>query len=108
MNFTPFGTTFTTGGLPAGHQFATAKFAQQMNASGGSQILGVVNSDDQGITYLRPIDNNGTIALSLPQASGNSQANQVKLVNAFTQYRLVTEIGQCACLANIFVFFSLI
>lgn len=73
MNFTPFGTTFT-----AGHQFTTAKFAQQVGTTAGGQVVGLLSSDEQGVTYLRPVDTNGAaFTLSLPQASGNNQHNQV-------------------------------
>lgn len=76
MNFTsPFvtGTTFTTGTLQAGHQFTTAKFAQQVGTTAGGQVLGLLSSDEQGVTYLRPVDTNGTFALTtLPQTSGNN------------------------------------
>ncbi|KAG8270826.1 hypothetical protein J6590_076512 [Homalodisca vitripennis] len=79
MNFTPFGTTFTAGALPAGHQFTTAKFAQQVGTTAGGQVVGLLSSDEQGVTYLRPVDTNGAaFTLSLPQASGNnSQHNQI-------------------------------
>ncbi|XP_054284387.1 myoneurin-like isoform X1 [Macrosteles quadrilineatus] len=76
MNF-PFGTTFA-----AGHQFTTAKFAQQVGTTGGGQVVGLLSSDEQGVTYLRPVDaGNGAFTISLPQASGNnSQHNQQQIM----------------------------
>lgn len=89
MNFTsPFvtGTTFTTGTLQAGHQFTTAKFAQQVGTTAGGQVLGLLSSDEQGVTYLRPVDTNGTFALTLPQTSGNS-SQQVGRQRFLVAYR---------------------
>lgn len=60
MNFTPFATTFNSN-IPSGGavaQFTTAKFAHQVGGGAG-QVLGVLSSDEAGVTYLRPVDTNG-------------------------------------------------
>lgn len=87
MNFTPFGTTFSTNSLPAStnasvHQLAStgAKFsAHNMAAAATGQVLGVLSSDDGGVTYLRPVDTNGfTVNLAQQQPVASSQQhNQV-------------------------------
>lgn len=79
MNFTPF-IPFTSG-LPVNTasvpQLSNAKFANATAAPGGSQVVAVLNSDESGVTYLRPIDTNG-FAFNLG-ALNNQQHNQVKM-----------------------------
>ena len=72
MNFTPF-SGFTTGSLPTGtvHQFATAKFAQ--NLTTGGQVVGVLSGGEGGVHYLRPVDPNGFAVAQ----SGNNQQHQI-------------------------------
>ncbi|KAG5324057.1 ZG46 protein, partial [Pseudoatta argentina] len=71
MNFTPFSSF--TGSLPTGtvHQFATAKFAQ--NLTTGGQVVGVLSGGEGGVHYLRPVDPNGFAVAQ----SGNSQQQQI-------------------------------
>jgi len=71
MNFTPF--PGFTGSLPTGtvHQFATAKFAQ--NLTTGGQVVGVLSGGEGGVHYLRPVDPNGFAVAQ----SGNSQQQQI-------------------------------
>ena len=73
MNFTPF-SGFTTGSLPAGtvHQFATAKFAQ--NLTTGGQVVGVLSGGEGGVHYLRPVDPNG---FTVATQGGNGQPQQI-------------------------------
>lgn len=75
MNFTPF-TGFTTGSLPTGtvHQFATAKFAQ--NLTTGGQVVGVLSGGEGGVHYLRPVDPNG---FAVAQGSNNQQPQIISL-----------------------------
>lgn len=68
MNFTPF-TGFTTPGTV--HQFATAKFAQ--NITTGGQVVGVLSGGEGGVHYLRPVDPNGFAVAQ----SGNNQQQQI-------------------------------
>ncbi|BET01544.1 ZnF_C2H2 [Nesidiocoris tenuis] len=76
MNFTPFGTTFSgalppTGGAVA--QFTTAKFAHQVGAGAGAgQVVGLLSSDEAGVTYLRPVDANGFTLNIAGQGGGNN------------------------------------
>ena len=72
MNFTPF-PGFTTGSLPTGtvHQFATAKFAQ--NLPTGGQVVGVLSGGEGGVHYLRPVDPNGFAVAQ----GGNNQQQQI-------------------------------
>lgn len=72
MNFTPF-PGFATGSLPSGtvHQFATAKFAQ--NLTTGGQVVGVLSGGEGGVHYLRPVDPNGFAVAQ----GGNSQQQQI-------------------------------
>ncbi|XP_014248466.1 zinc finger and BTB domain-containing protein 49-like isoform X2 [Cimex lectularius] len=82
MNFTPFGTTFsgalpTTGGAVA--QFTTAKFAHQVG-SGGGQVVGLLSSDDAGVTYLRPVDANGFTLNLAQQSTGNNSDNNPQII----------------------------
>ncbi|KAL2739748.1 zinc finger protein 384-like isoform X1 [Vespula maculifrons] len=72
MNFTPF-PGFTTGSLPTGtvHQFATAKFAQ--NLTTGGQVVGVLSGGEGGVHYLRPVDPNGFAVAQ----GGNNQQQQI-------------------------------
>lgn len=71
MNFTPF-PGFTTGSLPTGtvHQYATAKFQQNMQAG---QVLGVLSTGEGGVHYLRPVDPN---SFAVTQG-GNNQQQQI-------------------------------
>ncbi|XP_071638938.1 uncharacterized protein [Temnothorax longispinosus] len=71
MNFTPF--PGFTGSLPTGtvHQFATAKFAQ--NLTTGGQVVGVLSGGEGGVHYLRPVDPNGFAVAQ----SGNNQQQQI-------------------------------
>lgn len=57
MNYNPFGTPFTAS-IPAAtvHQYATAKLAQNVAASG--QVVGVLSGGDGGVHYLHPLDPN--------------------------------------------------
>lgn len=73
MNFTPF-QGFTTGSLPTGtvHQFATAKFAQ--NLTTGGQVVGVLSGGEGGVHYLRPVDPNG---FAVATQGGNNQQQQI-------------------------------
>lgn len=73
MNFTPF-PGFTTGSLPTGtvHQFATAKFAQ--NLTTGGQVVGVLSGGEGGVHYLRPVDPNG---FAVATQSTNNQQQQI-------------------------------
>lgn len=75
MNFTPF-PGFTTGSLPTGtvHQFATAKFAQ--NLTTGGQVVGVLSGGEGGVHYLRPVDPNG---FTVAQSAGNQQQQIITL-----------------------------
>ena len=72
MNFTPF-PGFTTGSLPSGtvHQFATAKFAQ--NLTTGGQVVGVLSGGEGGVHYLRPVDPNGFTVAAAQSASNQQQ-----------------------------------
>lgn len=80
MNFTPFLTPFTSTALPVNSgsvpQLSTAKFANATTATGGGQVVAVLNSDESGVTYLRPIDTNGFV--NLGGALNNQQHNQVR------------------------------
>lgn len=83
MNFTPF-LPFASTALPANStsvpQLTTnAKFANATTAQGGGQVVAVLNSDESGVTYLRPIDTNGfTFNLGgLGGVLNNQQHNQV-------------------------------
>ncbi|XP_063977389.1 transcription factor Sp4-like [Diachasmimorpha longicaudata] len=73
MNFTPF-QGFATGTLPTGtvHQFATAKFAQ--NLTTGGQVVGVLSGGEGGVHYLRPVDPNG---FTVATQGGNNQQQQI-------------------------------
>lgn len=75
MNFTPF-PGFTTGSLPTGtvHQFATAKFAQ--NLTTGGQVVGVLSGGEGGVHYLRPVDPSG---FTVAQSAGNQQQQIITL-----------------------------
>lgn len=80
MNFTPFLAPFTSASLPVNSasvpQISTAtKFANAAAATGGGQVVALLNSDDNGVTYFRPIDTNGFV--SLGGALNNQQHNQV-------------------------------
>ncbi|KAI4480911.1 hypothetical protein M0804_010008 [Polistes exclamans] len=72
MNFTPF-PGFATGSLQPGavHQFATAKFAQ--NLTTGGQVVGVLSGGEGGVHYLRPVDPNGFAVAQ----GGNNQQQQI-------------------------------
>lgn len=79
MNYTPFSGHFTQ--VPAGtvQHYTTAKFAQNVAAPAGQQVLGVISSmGEDGVTYVRPVDTNGlTVNLAQSQAV-TSQQNQVQ------------------------------
>lgn len=80
MNFTPFGTTFSSS-IPSGGavaQFTTAKFAHQVS-SGGGQVLGVLSADEAGVTYLRPVDTNG-LTFNIQQAAGNTTDGSPQII----------------------------
>lgn len=79
MNFTPF-LPFTSTAISVNNasvpQLSTnAKFATTTTQASG-QVVAVLNSDESGVTYLRPIDTNG-FAVNLGGALGNQQHNQV-------------------------------
>lgn len=82
MNYTPFGTTFS-GTIPTGStlsQFTSAaKFGANVSAGGG-QVVGLLSSDEAGVTYLRPVgpvDANG-FTLNLAQSSSGADGSQVR------------------------------
>lgn len=80
MNFTPtFLTPFTSTALPVNSasvpQLSTAKFASAATTTGGGQVVAVLNSDESGVTYLRPIDTHGFV--NLGGALNNQQHNQI-------------------------------
>ncbi|XP_014270577.1 uncharacterized protein [Halyomorpha halys] len=80
MNFTPFGTTFSSSLPNAGAvaQFTTAKFAHQVSGGGG-QVLGVLSADEAGVTYLRPVDANG-LTFNIQQATGNATDGSPQII----------------------------
>uniref|UniRef100_A0A6M2DU05 Putative c2h2-type zn-finger protein n=1 Tax=Xenopsylla cheopis TaxID=163159 RepID=A0A6M2DU05_XENCH len=69
MNFTPFTGQFA-GTIPPGavHQFATAKFAQNI-ASANGQVLGVLSGGEGGVHYLRPVDGSSFGANQIPTSN---------------------------------------
>lgn len=80
MNFTPF-LPFTSTAISVNNasvpQLSTnAKFANATTTQAGGQVVAVLNSDESGVTYLRPIDTNG-FAVNLGGALNNQQHNQV-------------------------------
>lgn len=78
MNYTPFSGHFTTQ-VPAGtvQHYTTAKFAQNVAAPAG-QVLGVLSQvTEDGVTYVRPVENGLTVNLAQPQTV-TTQPNQVQ------------------------------
>ena len=79
MNFTPFLAPFTSTALSVNSasvpQLSTAKFATTATTTGAGQVVAVLNSDESGVTYLRPIDTHGFV--NLGGALNNQQHNQV-------------------------------
>ncbi|XP_026468409.1 zinc finger protein with KRAB and SCAN domains 7-like isoform X3 [Ctenocephalides felis] len=69
MNFTPFTGQFA-GTIPTGavHQFATAKFAQNI-ASANGQVLGVLSGGEGGVHYLRPVDGTNFATNQVPTSN---------------------------------------
>lgn len=75
-NFLPFTSTALQTNNASVPQLSTAKFTNATAAPSGGQVVAVLNSDDNGVTYLRPIDTNG-FTLNLGGALNNQQHNQV-------------------------------
>lgn len=75
-NFLPFTSTALQTNNASVPQLSTAKFANATATPSGGQVVAVLNSDDNGVTYLRPIDTNG-FTLNLGGALNNQQHNQV-------------------------------
>ena len=79
MNFTPF-LPFTSTAISVNNasvpQLSNAKFANATATQTSGQVVAVLNSDESGVTYLRPIDTNG-FAVNLGGALNNQQHNQV-------------------------------